>query len=91
MFMNVTNTGQNDMTFTCLLHAYFTVGDIKKTSLTGFKGCSYVTENEATPGTFTDDREVATIECETDRIYTDCNEVVKFTEEGGRPGGRMDV
>lgn len=91
MSMNVTNTGSNDMTFTCLLHTYLTVGDIKKTSVKGFKGCSYITENEATPGTFTDDRELATIECETDRIYTDCNQVLELKEEGGRQGGTMTI
>ena len=89
--MNVTNTGSNDMTFTCLLHTYQRVGNIKNVSVKGFKGCSYITENEATPGTFTDDRELATIECETDRIYTDCTQEIEIKEEGGRQGGSMIV
>ena len=70
--MKVENTGQEPMKFTTLLHTYIRVGDVRNTSVKGFKGKQYITENEATPGTFTDDREIATIPCETDRIYFDC-------------------
>jgi D-hexose-6-phosphate mutarotase len=80
------------MKFTTLLHTYIRVGDIRNTSVKGFKGKQYKTENEATPGTFTDDREIATFQCETDRIYTDCDsQEIEIDEQGGRPGGKMTV
>jgi glucose-6-phosphate 1-epimerase len=64
MNMDVENTGDEEMAFTCLLRTYFRVNDIKKASVMGFKGCEYVTANEIAPGTFTDGREKATIERE---------------------------
>jgi len=80
------------MKFTTLLHTYIRVGDVRNTSVKGFKGKQYITENEATPGTFTDDREIATIPCETDRIYTDCkSQEIELDEQGGRPGGKMTI
>ena len=90
--MKVENTGQEPLKFTTLLHTYIRVGDVRNTSVKGFKGKQYKTENEATPGTFTDDREIATFQCETDRIYTDCSsQEIEIDEQGGRPGGKMTV
>jgi glucose-6-phosphate 1-epimerase len=91
MGMEVENTGSNEMSFTCLLHTYFRVQDVRRTFVTGFKGAQYVTENEATKGTFTDQRDRAILEGETDRIYMKCGDKMEIEEEGGRPGGALTL
>ena len=72
-----------------MLHTYLAVGDIRKAFVQGFNGATYVTDNEATKGTFTDDRQMATIAAETDRIYFKCPGDLVLSENGGRDGGAL--
>ena len=69
--MKVTNTNPSGeaFSFTTALHTYFAVGDASKTHLTGVKGLTYHTANEAKTGSFEEDRELATMAELTDRIY----------------------
>jgi glucose-6-phosphate 1-epimerase len=91
MAMGVENTGRSEMSFTCLLHTYFRVSDITKAYVTGFQDETYVTDNEAEKGTFTDNREKAIVEAETDRIYFNCPDRLVISEEGGRRGGSLTI
>ena len=55
--MKVTNTNAEAFSFTTALHTYFAVANARQTYLQGANGLSYLTTNEAKPGTFTEDRD----------------------------------
>ena len=68
------------------------VGNVENAFVDGFQGCQFVTENEATPGTFTEEREHAYVEAETDRIYMNCADTLKIDDRiDGRAGGMVTL
>jgi glucose-6-phosphate 1-epimerase len=90
--MKVTNTNAEAFSFTTALHTYFAVANARQTYLQGANGLSYLTTNEAKPGTFTEDRDKATMSEMTDRIYYDAPDSgLVLDEEGGRPGGPLSL
>eukprot|EP01025_Chloroclados_australasicus_P043566 TRINITY_DN46728_c0_g1_i1.p1 TRINITY_DN46728_c0_g1~~TRINITY_DN46728_c0_g1_i1.p1 ORF type:complete len:299 (+),score=59.21 TRINITY_DN46728_c0_g1_i1:103-999(+) len=66
--LQVKNVGDKNLSFTCALHTYYNVTDISKVEVLGFKGLEYL-DSLKNREKFTDERDVATIGEEVDRIY----------------------
>ncbi len=68
MSLHVVNHGQSPMPFEEALHTYFTVGDVRKASVTGLGGVTYIDKVDAMARK-TQSAEPITISGETDRVY----------------------
>lgn len=66
--LRVANTGDGTMAFTCALHTYLRVGDVRRTAVEGLAGVRYLDKVEA-GAERTEERETVTIGGETDRVY----------------------
>ncbi|XP_070543415.1 uncharacterized protein [Ptychodera flava] len=64
----VENTGPDEFDFTCLLHTYFHVPDVTKTTISGLKGLQY-SDKVRDGQTFTEDRDLVSLAENYDRVY----------------------
>lgn len=67
--LRVSNTGATELSFTCALHTYFRVSDVKKATVTGLTGCTYL-DNLNARTACVDESNAVEFKAETDRIYT---------------------
>ncbi|HEX2191303.1 MAG TPA: D-hexose-6-phosphate mutarotase [Longimicrobiaceae bacterium] len=68
--LRVANTGEGTMAFTCALHTYFRVGDVRRAAVEGLAGVRYLDKVEA-GAERTEERETTVFAGETDRVYVD--------------------
>ncbi len=71
--LNVSNSGDADITFDNALHTYLTVGDVRRVTISGLDGASYADKVSGTEEVQSGD---ITITAETDRVYRSAGEVV---------------
>lgn len=82
--LRVANTGAGTMAFTCALHTYLRVGDVRRTSLEGLGGARYRDKLEA-GAVRTAAREAVAFAGETDRVYVDAPDRLRVRDgESGR-------
>lgn len=81
--LRVTNTGDIPMEFTCALHTYFRVGDVKSVSVHGLQGVEY--EDNADGGKLvTETAEAITFSGEVDRVYGPAPGLLKVADSAGK-------
>ncbi|HEV2147662.1 MAG TPA: D-hexose-6-phosphate mutarotase [Longimicrobiaceae bacterium] len=68
--LRVANTGEGTMAFTCALHTYFRVGDVRRAAVEGLRGVRYLDKTEA-GAERTEARDAVVVAGETDRVYLD--------------------
>jgi glucose-6-phosphate 1-epimerase len=78
-----TNTDASPFTFGEALHTYFHIGDIRKTSVSGFTGLTYLSKSEGNT-LKTDTAERATLSAETDRVYANATGPHEILSPAGR-------
>jgi glucose-6-phosphate 1-epimerase len=79
MALTVTNRGGMPSTFEEALHTYFSVGDVRRVTVAGLDGATYVDKVDG--GTRkTQPDEPVTIGAETDRLYLDTGTAVTLTD-----------
>ena len=66
--LRVTNTGSEPLEFTCALHTYLRVEDVRRTSVEGLRGVRYL-DKVAGGEERTEEREEVTFGGEVDRVY----------------------
>jgi glucose-6-phosphate 1-epimerase len=75
--LRVLNPGAEAFEFTCALHPYLSVGDVRKAEVSGLNGCHYV--DKAKGGVVaTESSAVLRIASETDRVYMDAPNVFEL-------------
>ncbi|MEW5928557.1 MAG: D-hexose-6-phosphate mutarotase [Gemmatimonadota bacterium] len=81
------NTGDGVMAFTCALHTYFRVDDVRRAAVEGLRGVRYLDKLRA-GGAFTEAREAVDFAGETDRVYVAAPDRLRVR---GAAGGRAVV
>ncbi|XP_065836916.1 uncharacterized protein [Oscarella lobularis] len=81
--LDIKNTGDTSFDFTTLLHTYFRVEDVTKTTVDGLKGCKVF--DKVHKETRTEDRDLVKISSETDAVYETTSQVHHIT---GGPNGK---
>jgi glucose-6-phosphate 1-epimerase len=77
--LGVHNPGAEAFEFTCALHSYLSVGDVRKTEIDGLNGCRYV--DKVKGGVIvTEGDTVVRISSETDRVYMDAPSVLEVND-----------
>ncbi|HLL47678.1 MAG TPA: D-hexose-6-phosphate mutarotase [Longimicrobiaceae bacterium] len=66
--LRVANTGDGVMAFTCALHTYFRVDDVRRAAVEGLRGVRYLDKLEA-GAALTEEREAVDFAGEADRVY----------------------
>jgi glucose-6-phosphate 1-epimerase len=66
--LRVANTGDGVMAFTCALHTYFRVDDVRRAAVEGLRGARYLDKLEA-GAALTEEREAVEFAGEADRVY----------------------
>ncbi|HEX7242360.1 MAG TPA: D-hexose-6-phosphate mutarotase [Longimicrobiaceae bacterium] len=66
--LRVANTGDGTFAFTCALHTYFRVGDVREAAVEGLRGVRYLDKVEA-GAERTEERDAVTVAGEVDRVY----------------------
>jgi glucose-6-phosphate 1-epimerase len=79
--LDITNTGDQPFDFTTLLHTYFRLPDINKTTVDGLKGCAYF--DKVLKEQKTENRELVSISSETDSMYAATASVHHITNGAG--------
>lgn len=64
----VENAGDGDMAFTCALHTYLRVDDVRRTTVEGLRGVRYLDKLES-GAAHLEEREAVSFTGETDRVY----------------------
>merc|ERR1719161_630009 len=83
--LNITNVDDKPFEFTNALHTYFKIGDIDRTEIEGnFKGSTVFDRMLDPPARITEEREVLTIDKETDRVYEGVSGEIKINDKKGR-------
>lgn len=82
--LRVANTGDGTMAFTCALHTYFRVDDVRRAAVEGLRGVSYLDKLEA-GAAFPEEREAVEFAGETDRVYVAAPDRLRVR---GAAGGR---
>ena len=85
--LRVANTGDGAMAFTCALHSYFRVDDVRRAAVEGLRGASYLDKLRA-GGAFTEEREAVEFAGEVDRVYVAAPDRLRVR---GAAGGRAVV
>jgi glucose-6-phosphate 1-epimerase len=67
--LSIINTGSDTFSFTSALHSYFSVADVRETSIEGLRGTSYLDKTTGFSRKV-DDEEKLIADRETDRVYT---------------------
>lgn len=81
MALTATNPGEAPITFEEALHTYLSVSDVRRVSVEGLRGATYVDKVDgATRKTQADD--VIVVGGETDRLYLDTDAVIALTDTG---------
>jgi Uncharacterized enzymes related to aldose 1-epimerase len=77
--LSVHNPGAEAFEFTCALHSYLSVGDVRNAEVSGLEGCHYV--DKVKGGVVTLESEPALrLQSETDRIYVDAPSVLALDD-----------
>ncbi|XP_062516315.1 uncharacterized protein LOC134191719 [Corticium candelabrum] len=79
--LDVTNTGDHQFDFTILLHTYFRLPDIRKTTVDGLKGCMYT--DKVHKDRKTESRDLISVAAETDNMYEATSSVHHITHGAG--------
>jgi glucose-6-phosphate 1-epimerase len=79
MALTVTNPGPAPTTFEDALHTYLTVGDVRRVTVAGLEGATYVDKVDGAARK-TQDRNPIAIAGETDRLYLDTESAVVLTD-----------
>lgn len=80
--MDIKNCGEEMMTFSAALHAYFLVGNVEEVAVRGLKGLTY--RDTVNEGSVVVEEEVnVKVEGEVDRIYTGSPNKVELVLSGG--------
>ncbi|KAI9651706.1 MAG: hypothetical protein M1831_000521 [Alyxoria varia] len=87
--LNVRNEGKEPLEFQMLLHSYFKVKDVTKTTVTGLLGSSYIDKVLSPSGTQTESHANIPITSEIDRVYKSIPQDTTSIVEDGKP--RFDV
>ncbi len=77
--VTVSNTDRQALQFQWAFHTYFKVADIAATSVRGLSGLPYL-DNLKSKQSFVDQRALATISEEVDRIYCDAPDIIEVLE-----------
>ncbi|BFY97403.1 hypothetical protein BsWGS_00443 [Bradybaena similaris] len=85
----VHNTDKKALGFTCLLHTYLRVADIKTTSVTGLQGLVYIDKLKDGKES-TETREHVTVDAPYDRVYKDAPKTLYVTS-GPEPARRVEL
>jgi glucose-6-phosphate 1-epimerase len=86
--LHVVNTGGGTMAFTCALHTYLRVGDVRRTAVEGLRGVRYRDKVEG-GAVRTESGEAVTFAGETDRVYLDAPDRLRVRD--GARGGAVGV
>jgi glucose-6-phosphate 1-epimerase len=82
--LRVANTGDGTMAFTCALHTYFRVDDVRRAAVEGLRGVRYLDKLRA-GGAFAEERGAVEFAGETDRVYVGAPDRLRVR---GAAGGR---
>ncbi|HEX8276724.1 MAG TPA: D-hexose-6-phosphate mutarotase [Longimicrobiaceae bacterium] len=82
--LRVANTGDGTMAFTCALHTYFRVDDVRRAVVEGLRGVRYLDKLRA-GGAFAEERGEVGFAGEVDRVYVDAPDRLRVR---GAAGGR---
>lgn len=85
--LRVANTGDGVMAFTCALHTYFRVDDVRRAAVEGLRGVRYLDKLRA-GGAFTEERDAVDVAGEVDRVYVAAPDRLRVR---GAAGGRAVV
>ncbi|HEU4457269.1 MAG TPA: D-hexose-6-phosphate mutarotase, partial [Longimicrobium sp.] len=89
MEMAVENAGDAPMEFTCALHTYFRVEDVRRASVMGLSGVRY--RDKVKDGAeFVQGEEALEIAGETDRVYMGAPDTLRIRDEAGGRTIRID-
>jgi glucose-6-phosphate 1-epimerase len=85
--LRVANTGDGVMAFTCALHTYFRVDDVRRAAVEGLRGARYLDKLEA-GAAFAEERDAVDFAGEADRVYVAAPDRLRVR---GAAGGRAVV
>jgi glucose-6-phosphate 1-epimerase len=95
--LEVTNTGDEDLSYEEALHTYYAVGDVRRVAVTGLEGASYL-DRLGGPQPLRQPAEPVRFDGETDRIFLDTeasttieDPVLSRTVTTGKAGSRSTV
>jgi glucose-6-phosphate 1-epimerase len=85
--LRVANTGDGTVAFTCALHTYFRVDDVRRAAVEGLRGVRYLDKLEA-GAALAEERDAVGFAGETDRVYVAAPDRLRVR---GAAGGRTVV
>ncbi len=87
--LSVTNTGRDEFVYTCALHSYFAVSDIRNVRVTGLEGIGYLDKVTGDPQKIVEDEPITFTE-ETDRTYLDAETTCEIIDPGANRTIRIE-
>lgn len=79
--LSVENTGAEPFDFTCALHTYFRVDDVRRASVAGLQGVRY--RDKVTGGEAVEAAEAVEIAGEVDRVYMEAPDALRILDPAG--------
>lgn len=79
--LSVENTGEREIDFTCALHTYFRVADVRRASVVGLAGVPY--HDKTTGADLVEEADALEIGGETDRVYRETPGVLRIRDGAG--------
>jgi glucose-6-phosphate 1-epimerase len=77
--LGVHNPGAEAFEFTCALHSYLSVGDVREGEISGLNGCQYLDKVRGDI-VMTENAAVLRVSAETDRVYMNAPDVIRVND-----------
>ncbi|MET0395184.1 MAG: D-hexose-6-phosphate mutarotase [Longimicrobiaceae bacterium] len=87
--LRVANTGDGTMAFTCALHTYLRVDDVRRAAVEGLRGVRYLDKLEG-GAAFTEERGMVEVAGEVDRVYVGAPDRLRVRGAAGGRAVRVD-